>query len=198
MTHGVNHPSTSVPSLDLFELDPPSGSAADAARAQFDRDVAWLQSCGVACARHGFERDRGAFDENDLVRSLIDAQGEAALPLVLADGTIVGAGAYPTRPELARAIGLGSGGGTDDYTARLLAAGVTLGATLARHDPAWIEAAFAQLKALGAGRSAVAQTIDLLRTTASPLLADAEVAEALDRLAARGTLQTPGGSCCRR
>jgi hypothetical protein len=185
-----------MPALDIFELETPPGAPADATGALFESNLAWLRTYGVACVRHEFNLDRAAFYANEVVRPVLEAQGTAALPLVLVDGTIMSAGAYPSRPELARALGLG-GVADEVYTARLLAAGTALGLALARHDAAAIEAAHARLQTLGVTRETFAQAVSEFRDFDASNPPDPQVAEALDRLAARGTLRPPRGmGCC--
>ncbi len=175
--------------LEIFESAAPAATGDDT----LARDLAALEARGIAVARHQLDRDRAAFEANELVRGVLESQGAAALPLVLVDNAIVGAGAYPSRPELARALGL-STAGDEDLAAALLAGGTTLGLALARHDAAAIEAVYAGLKQLGVTRLEFAQAVRAL--IASSAAGDPQVAEALDRLAARGTLRPPGGPCC--
>lgn len=156
------------------------------------RDLAWLQTCGVAVTRHGLADDRGAFQDNALVRLALETDGNAALPLVLVDDTIISAGAYPSRPELARALGL-STMADDDYVARILASGTALGLAVASHDAAAIEHAYTRLMQIGVSRAGFTQSVRELLAT--PPSVDPQVAEALDRLAAYGTLHSPRGSC---
>lgn len=184
-----------MPTLEIFEPDSsPSGIVAGA-REQFDRDVAWLRSCGAACRRHHFNRDRGAFESNEVVRQIVADQGDVALPVVLVDGAILSVGAFPNRTVLAHAFGLSSVA-DDSHTSRLLAAGTALGLALARHDSQGIEAGYGHLKSLGVSRAAFAQSIDELRTSAGSGISDPQISEALDRLAVNGTLRPPQGPCC--
>jgi hypothetical protein len=177
-----------MPRVEIFEIQ-----VSPVPDNVFDDDLAWLEACGISYARHGLDGDRTAFSANDLVRSVLETQGTAALPLVLVDGAIVSAGAYPSRTELARALGL-SNVADEDYAARLVAAGTALGLALARHDAPAIETAYARLRHLGLTRPAFAQTVRELSALAVP--SDPQVAEALDRLAGHGTLRPTGGACC--
>jgi hypothetical protein len=179
--------------LEIFELETPTPTGAMPGADAFARDLGWLEARGIAVGRHGLDRDRAAFDANELVRSTLETTGTGALPLVLADDTILSAGAYPSRPELTRALGLSSVA-DEDYAARLVAAGTALGLALARHDAAAIESAHARLLHLGLTRPAFAQTVRELSASGVPT--DPQVAEALDRLAAHGSLRKPGGPCC--
>lgn len=179
--------------LEIFELETPALAGAMAGADAFARDLDWLEARGIAVGRHGLDRDRAAFDANELVRSTLETTGTAALPLVLMDDAILSASAYPARPELARALGLSSVA-DEDYTARIVAAGTALGLALACHDAAAIESAHARLLRLGLTRPAFAQAVRELMASGVPT--DPHVAEAIDRLAARGTLRPPGGACC--
>ncbi len=179
--------------LKIFELQTARSGAGPAGADPFTSDFRWLKACGIAVERYGLDRDRAAFDAHDIVRSVLESQGAAALPLVLADGAIVGAGAYPSRPDLARVLGLTTVV-DEEYAARLIAAGTSLGLALARHDAAAIEAAYGEMKHLGVPRPVFAQAAGGL--SAMGVTGDPQVAEALDRLSVHGTLRPPGGACC--
>ena len=97
--------------LDVF--DPPMccssgvcGPSVDPALAAFAADVDWLSGQGVSVTRHNLAQDPQAFVVQPLVKDLLQREGDACLPLVIANGEIVGHGAYPRREELARIVGL--------------------------------------------------------------------------------------------
>ena len=97
--------------LDVF--DPPMccssgvcGPRVDPSIAAFAADVDWLASQGVSVSRYNLAQDPQAFVANPLVKDLLQREGDACLPLVIADGDVVGRGAYPRRDELARIAGL--------------------------------------------------------------------------------------------
>ena len=97
--------------LDVF--DPPMccssgvcGPSVDPLLAAFASDVDWLASQGVTVTRHNLAQDPQAFVAQPLVKDLLQREGDACLPLVIANGEIVGHAAYPGRDELARIAGV--------------------------------------------------------------------------------------------
>lgn len=97
--------------VDVF--DPPMccssgvcGPSVDPALAAFAADVDWLSAQGVSVTRHNLAQDPQAFVVHPLVKDLLQREGDACLPVVIANGEMVGHGAYPRREVLARALGL--------------------------------------------------------------------------------------------
>lgn len=97
--------------VDIY--DPPQccatgacGPDADDELAQFASSLEWLKERGIAVSRYNLGHQPGAFVQNATVKSTIDKDGMACLPLVIADGHIVAQGRYPTRTELGEKLGL--------------------------------------------------------------------------------------------
>ena len=97
--------------LDVF--DPPMccssgvcGPSVDPLLAAFSADVDWLTSQGVSVTRYNLAQNPQAFVAHPLVKDLLQREGDACLPLVIANGDIVGHGAYPRRDTLAQVAGL--------------------------------------------------------------------------------------------
>lgn len=97
--------------FDVF--DPPMccssgvcGASVDPLLAAFSADTDWLKSQGVSVTRYNLAQDPQAFVAHPLVKDLLQRQGDACLPLVIANGEIVAQGAYPRREELAEVAGL--------------------------------------------------------------------------------------------
>jgi hypothetical protein len=97
--------------LDVF--DPPMccssgvcGPSVDPLLAAFSADVDWLTSQGASVTRYNLAQDPQAFVAHPLVNELLQREGDACLPLVIANGEVVGHGAYPRRGELARVAGI--------------------------------------------------------------------------------------------
>jgi hypothetical protein len=67
-----------------------------------------LKEAGIEIERYNLSQQPGALMVSALVRRTLQAEGVACLPLVLLGGAIVCRGRYPTRRELADAIGLES------------------------------------------------------------------------------------------
>ncbi len=76
-----------------------------AAPRRFEADLRWLAGTGAQVTRHNFGQEPGAFAENTVVRGILAAGGEEALPVILLDGKLRWTGHYPTRDELAATVG---------------------------------------------------------------------------------------------
>jgi hypothetical protein len=97
--------------FDVF--DPPMccssgvcGPSVDPLLAAFAADVDWLTSQGVSVTRYNLAQDPQAFVAHPLVNDLLQREGDGCLPVVIANGEIVGHAAYPRRDELARIAGV--------------------------------------------------------------------------------------------
>jgi hypothetical protein len=97
--------------VDVF--DPPMccstgvcGPAVDPLLAAFAADLQWLAAQGVRVTRHKLAQAPEAFVSHPVVHGLLQAEGEACLPLVLVNGAIVERGVDPRREVLAQAAGL--------------------------------------------------------------------------------------------
>ncbi len=77
------------------------GPDVDTKLVQFAADLDWLKSQGVLVQRHNLSQNPAAFVENFSVQNLLNEKGEAALPVMLANGKVVSTGRYPDRVELA-------------------------------------------------------------------------------------------------
>jgi len=78
------------------------GPNVDTKLVQFAADLDWLKTRDVIVQRHNLSQSPAAFVENETVKSTLTNQGEAALPVFLANGKVVATGRYPDRSELAR------------------------------------------------------------------------------------------------
>ena len=77
------------------------GPEVDTKLVQFAADLDWLKSQGVMVQRHNLSQNPAAFVENEAVKAALTENGEAALPLLLANGKVAATGHYPERDELA-------------------------------------------------------------------------------------------------
>lgn len=77
------------------------GPEVDPKLVQFAADLDWLKAQGVIVQRHSLSQDPAAFVENKVVHATLTEKGEAALPVILANGKVVTTGHYPNRVELA-------------------------------------------------------------------------------------------------
>jgi AhpD family alkylhydroperoxidase len=82
------------------------GPNVDAALVRFATDIQWVESKGVAVERFNLTQSPKAFAEEELVRTALTEKGEAALPLLVADGKVLASGGYPSRDKLAALLGL--------------------------------------------------------------------------------------------
>jgi hypothetical protein len=82
------------------------GPSVDPQLVRFAADLEWLRSAGVQVERFNLAQEPAAFASSEVVRQALAERGEAALPLVMADGAVVATGAYPTRAELAAIAGV--------------------------------------------------------------------------------------------
>jgi hypothetical protein len=82
------------------------GPSVDPLLAAFAADLQWLAEQGVQVSRHNLAQEPHAFVSHPVVHDLLQQEGDACLPLVLVDGTVVSRGAYPRRDDLARVSGL--------------------------------------------------------------------------------------------
>ena len=99
----------------LFVYDPAMccstgvcGPDVDPQLVRFSSDLEWLRVQGVKVERFNLAQDPGAFAEDVSVKDVLETKGEAGLPLIKVDDTIVSSGTYPSRDELAAWANLGS------------------------------------------------------------------------------------------
>ncbi len=97
--------------IEVYELSAACGADAcgprpDPSLPSFDEDARWLESRGVAVERHDLSRAHESSVADAAVRERIVQRGLECLPIVVADGRIVSAGAYPVRAQLAKWAGV--------------------------------------------------------------------------------------------
>lgn len=80
------------------------GPGVDPALMQIARDLRWLTSKGVQVERFGLSQEPQAFVGDARVSGLMQAFGDAGLPAILVNGSVVAHGRYPTRDELVTAL----------------------------------------------------------------------------------------------
>lgn len=178
-----------MPRVQIFETEStPANSAAETSDAMMN----WLKSCGVDVVRQRLDAGGTPIPDDAVVRPVIEAQGAAALPLVLVDGAIVSAGALPARVELARVLGLGLSA-DEKFLRETATCGVQLGLALSRGDLDAVSTAYDRLRRLGFSQDDLAEIVRQTRHSVPSLRP--EVEEALDRLLAFGTVQNPKGAC---
>jgi len=103
------------------------GPSVDPALAAFAADLDWVASTGAEVRRYNLGQEPGAFAGNEQVRILLQAKGEAALPVVFIDGELRSSGRYPTRDELAAWAPTVAATVSLDVIAELAAIGAAIG-----------------------------------------------------------------------
>jgi hypothetical protein len=82
------------------------GPTVDPALVKFAADLHWLANQRIAVERYNLAQQPQAFAANALVKTALHDHGNDCLPLILLDGSIISAGRYPSREELARLTGV--------------------------------------------------------------------------------------------
>ena len=97
----------------LSVYDPPMccstgvcGPEADDRLAHFAAALDWARKSGVKVERFDLGHQPGAFATNAMVKSLLETDGMACLPLVLVDGDVLAKGDYPSRASIGARLGL--------------------------------------------------------------------------------------------
>ncbi len=87
------------------------GPSVDPQLARFSADLDWLKTQGVSVERFNLAQQPGAFAEDPAVRTALETQGEAGLPVVKVNDEIKSSRVYPTRAQLSAWAGLGEPAG---------------------------------------------------------------------------------------
>ena len=82
------------------------GPAVDPKLVSFGSNLHWLVNHGVRVERFNLSQQPQAFAFHEAVKSALESEGPACLPLILVDGHIVSRGVYPDRKHLADFAGL--------------------------------------------------------------------------------------------
>ncbi len=91
--------------IELFEGSLRSTSSVEDLKiSMMENSIQFLKAWGVSIERHRLQDDPQAF-ENEAVRTLLQAQGESALPITLVDGAVAKSGEYPTSNDLVQFSG---------------------------------------------------------------------------------------------
>jgi hypothetical protein len=73
---------------------------------RFSSDLDWLRQQGVEIERYNLSSHPAAFAREETVREALSKEGNDCLPLILANGSIVSRGVYPSRSELMKFAGI--------------------------------------------------------------------------------------------
>lgn len=82
------------------------GPDVDPTLTTFAADLAWLTAQGVSVTRYNLAQQPGEFVAQAAVKEALERDGDGALPMLLVGGRAVMSGAYPTREQLARWLGV--------------------------------------------------------------------------------------------
>jgi hypothetical protein len=103
-------PDPHMPLVTVFRRIPPSivgtvGVIHNRGFEAFEERLDWLEASGVPVERLDPATDRAEVAARENVRELLATEGERCLPLILVNDAVALRGGYPTRTELARAVG---------------------------------------------------------------------------------------------
>jgi AhpD family alkylhydroperoxidase len=176
------------------------GPSVDPALSRFAADLDWLAAQDAAVTRYNLAQQPGAFAAQPLVTAALETDGEAALPVVLADGAVVSKGRYPSRDELAAWAGL-SGSGAFVYGAQVDEL-VAIAAAIAANCEPCLDYHATAARELGVSdadiRRAVATATKVKDTPARAISrhADDLLADPSANATADDTETSGGGGCC--
>ena len=88
----------------------------------FEADLDWLETTGILVERFDPTTAPSEVAARPVVEQLLAADGDACLPLILVNSTVVSRGTHPSRTQLARAAGSAREGMPPQAVARQLAA----------------------------------------------------------------------------
>ncbi len=81
--------------------------AGDPAFEALEANLDWLETTGTLVERCDPRTAPAEVEMRPAVQQLLSMKGSKALPLILVDGVVISEGVYPTRTQLARAVGRG-------------------------------------------------------------------------------------------
>ena len=82
------------------------GVESDPVLPRFAADLDWLRGEGIEVLRFNLAQEPGAFVTDPLIKAEIHGGGDACLPLVVLDNTVLSRGEYPGREQLGAWVGL--------------------------------------------------------------------------------------------
>jgi len=171
------------------------GPSVDPALSRFAADLDWLAGQAVAVTRYNLAQQPGAFAAQPIATAALETDGDAALPLVLADGQLVSKGRYPARGELAAWAGLASKAGTGFVYGSQVDELVAVAAAIAANCEPCLDRHVAAARRLGVAdadiRRAVATATKVKDTPARAMSGHAD-----ELLSGPAVAETSGGGCC--
>jgi AhpD family alkylhydroperoxidase len=153
--------------MKLTVYDPPMccptgvcGPAVDPPLVQFAADLEWLAGHGIEIARFNLAQQPAAFAENATVRRALTESGNASLPLIMVDGSILHKGGYPTREQLTGWAHITTEDTPSIFTDEL-AELVALGAAIASNCEPCFRYHYDQARKLGVSREDMALAVSV-------------------------------------
>lgn len=78
------------------------GGSADPVLVNFASDLEWIKTQGIKVSRYGISLEPDKFNRNEIVKNILDKNGNSSLPIILFNGEFVSKSCYPTREKLAQ------------------------------------------------------------------------------------------------
>ena len=136
------------------------GPVVDPDLTRFAADLDWLAAQGVTVHRFNLAQQPQVFVGDDLVRTALEQDGEACLPLVLADGHIVSRGVYPPREALSEAAGLTLPAAETSLFTDAVAELVAIGASIAANCEPCFKAHYDRARKLGVSKADMLRAVE--------------------------------------
>ncbi|MCX6925666.1 MAG: arsenite efflux transporter metallochaperone ArsD [Verrucomicrobia bacterium] len=135
------------------------GPEIDPLLVRFAADMKWVQDQGVEVRRFNLSQNPAAFVENELVKRVLTEEGEAALPMILAENKILCTGRYPERDEL----GMWAGLAAEKFSIYSPAVNelVAIGAAIASNCEPCLKYHFGEARKLGVSRGDMARAVEM-------------------------------------
>ena len=156
---------TRIPQIQVF--DPPMccasgvcGPVVDPDLSRFAADLDWLAAQGVAIDRFNLAQQPQAFVQHDVVRAALEQDGEACLPIVVADGQVVSRGVYPSREALVRAAGIPAAVAAPSLYTDAVAELVAIGASIAANCEPCFKAHYERARKLGVSAADMTRAVE--------------------------------------
>ncbi|MGC8549164.1 MAG: arsenite efflux transporter metallochaperone ArsD [Acidobacteriaceae bacterium] len=186
--------------LEVF--DPPMccstgicGPNPDPVLPRFASDLHWLESQGVIVERYNLAQEPQAFAASETVKASLVEYGNDCLPLILANGSVVSRGSYPTRKELASFAGIQEE--TPVLYTAAVAELVAIGASIASNCEPCFKYHFDQARKLGVSFEDMARAVETAKAVReSPARSVLELANRLLERDAPNVLPVMESNCC--
>ena len=151
--------------IRLEVYDPPMccstgvcGPNIDLVLPRFAADLQWLVEQGIVVERFNLSQQPQAFVNNEAVKTTLEQEGNACLPLILVNGQIVSKGCYPSRDELLIFAGPTSNLKATIYT-EAVAELVAIGAAIASNCEPCFKYHFDKARRLGVSTDDMAKAV---------------------------------------